>query len=160
MKNKKIISLASMALMVIGFSGCGEDDNSSSNVGSSSGKDFANKVAFKSIDGDSFTITLERNNDNYFHVAYRITDSDGSSIHLLGINSRGKAILTCTSSYSSTDANTYQCVEKYTFNVGKMDDVETRIRFYRDKRYTINMIEYKMGQADKITHIKTLRGEY
>ena len=146
--------------MAIGFSGCGEDDNLSSNLGSSGEKDSPNKVIFKSIDADTFMITLERNNDNYFHVAYRITDSDGSSIHLSGINPRGKAILTCTNSFSTPDANTYQCIEKYIFNVGQMDDIETRIRFYKNKTYTINMIEYKIGQADKITHIKTLRGEY
>jgi len=155
---KKIVSLVIVALMAIGFSGCG------GNVGSGSGKDSSNKVTFESIDSDTFKIALERNSGDYssdiLHVAYRIADSDGNDIHLSGLNLKGKKILTCTNSYSSADANTYQCTEEtYTF-LGKTDK-EVRITFYRNKSYIIDMIEYiGIELKEKVTHIKTLQGEY
>ena len=148
---KKIVSLASVALMAIGFSGCG------GNVGSGSGKDSSNKVTFESIDSDTFKITLEQNSD-YRFASYRITDSDGNYIHLSGLALKGKKFLTCTNSYSSADANTYQCTEEsYTF-LGKTDK-EVKITFYKNKSYIIDMVEY-IGFNEKVTHIKTLQGEY
>ena len=160
MNSKKIVSYMTMILVAVGLNGCGED----STTGSNSSGDSANKVIFNSIDNDSFSITLERNNNDYYHVAYKLMSNDNQTIILSGINSKGKAVLTCNNSFSTSDSNRYACIEKYSLESGSLNDVQRDINLYGSKTYSLDMYEYEMDGAtsykENVTHIKTLQGEY
>jgi hypothetical protein len=150
---KQIVSYMTMILVAVGLNGCGED----SSTDLSSSGDSANKVIFNPIDNDSFSITLECNNNDYDEIAFSLTDSDGLGLDITTISSEGTIIMTCLNSYSSIESNLYVCNKK-----SSLSDIEfaQRFTFYKNKSYAIDLLEYNIGEEKKITHITTLQGEY
>ena len=162
MKKRNILNTVLAMVLLVGLSGCGEDSSSYSPTKRNSSKDTPNKLYFKAIDHDSFSITLEKNNKEYYHVGMTIRDNEGSQLNYTGLNVRGKAILSCRNSFSASDLNVYDCILKYIVVEGYFtpDDREIKLFLNKDKRYSIYLKEFKMGEKDKETLIQTIPSEY